>query len=107
MMRMPTVPGVFFQSATTSATAGSSGSTGLTMANRPEWPVVRVARSTIRQSTSAVAITSRLLGLHHRYARIWFSGKTGHGVIAVGVSLDPIDQACFLNSSTRTRVFSL
>jgi hypothetical protein len=70
MMRMPTVPGVFFQSATTSATAGSPGSTGLTMANRPEWPVVRVARSTIRQSTSAVAITSRLLGLHHRYARI-------------------------------------
>ena len=29
------------------------------------------------------------------------------GVIAVGVPLDPIDQACFLNSSTRTRVFSL
>src|SRR6202035_1213693 len=37
MMRMPTVPGVFFQSATTSATAGSSGSTGFTMANRPGW----------------------------------------------------------------------
>ena len=29
MMRIPTVPGVFFQSAMTSATAGSSGSTGL------------------------------------------------------------------------------
>ena len=37
MMRMPTAPGVFFQSATTSATAGSSGSTGLTMANRSGW----------------------------------------------------------------------
>ncbi len=35
MMRIPTAPGVFFQSATTSATAGSSGSTGLTMASRP------------------------------------------------------------------------
>ena len=35
MMRMPTAPGVFFHSAMTSATAGSSGSTGLTMANRP------------------------------------------------------------------------
>ena len=34
---IPTVPGVFFQSATTSATAGSSGSTGLTMASRPGW----------------------------------------------------------------------
>src|SRR5271166_756963 len=37
MMRIPTAPGVFFQSAMTSATAGSSGSTGLTMANRPGW----------------------------------------------------------------------
>src|SRR5213595_2691706 len=35
MIRMPTAPGVFFQSAMTSATAGSSGSTGLTRANRP------------------------------------------------------------------------
>jgi hypothetical protein len=35
MIRMPTVPGVFFQSAMTSATAGSSGSTGLTRAKRP------------------------------------------------------------------------
>src|SRR5262249_698927 len=34
MMRMPTVPGVFFQSAMTSATAGS---TGFTRANRPGW----------------------------------------------------------------------
>ena len=34
MMRMPTVPGVFFQSAMTSATDGSSGLTGFTMANR-------------------------------------------------------------------------
>src|SRR5258706_2744814 len=33
MMRMPTVPGVFFQSAMTSATARSSGLTGLTSAN--------------------------------------------------------------------------
>jgi len=33
---MPTVPGVCFQSAMTSATAGSSGLTGLTSANRPE-----------------------------------------------------------------------
>ena len=33
MMRMPTAPGVFFHSATTSSTAGSSGSTGLTMAD--------------------------------------------------------------------------
>jgi hypothetical protein len=32
---------------------------------------------------------------------------TGDGVTADGVPLDPIDQACFLNSSTRTRVFSL
>jgi hypothetical protein len=32
---------------------------------------------------------------------------SGDGVTAVGVPLDPIDQACFLNSSTRTRVFSL
>jgi hypothetical protein len=32
-----TVPGVFFQSATTSAAAGSSGSTGLTMARRSGW----------------------------------------------------------------------
>ena len=30
-------PGVFFQSAMTSATTGSSGSTGLTMANRSGW----------------------------------------------------------------------
>jgi hypothetical protein len=36
-----------------------------------------------------------------------FREGQGHGVIAVGVPLDPIDQACFLNSSTRTRVFSL
>ena len=35
MMRMPTVPGVFAQSATVSATAGSEGSTGLISANRP------------------------------------------------------------------------
>jgi hypothetical protein len=35
------------------------------------------------------------------------SGNTQDGVTAVGVPLDPIDQACFLNSSTRTRVFSL
>src|SRR5205809_463104 len=35
MMRMPTAPGVFFQSAMTSATAGSSGLTGLTMAIEP------------------------------------------------------------------------
>jgi hypothetical protein len=32
---------------------------------------------------------------------------TGDGVTADGVPLDPIDQACFLNSSTRTRVLSL
>src|SRR5438094_4433002 len=37
MIRMPTAPGVFFQSAMTSATAGSSGSTGLMRANRPGW----------------------------------------------------------------------
>ena len=37
MMRMPTVPGVFFHSAMTSATAGLSGSTGLTSASRPGW----------------------------------------------------------------------
>jgi hypothetical protein len=35
MIRMPTAPGVLFQSAMTSATAGSSGSTGFTMASRP------------------------------------------------------------------------
>jgi hypothetical protein len=35
MMRMLAAPGVCFQSAMTSATAGSSGSTGLTIANRP------------------------------------------------------------------------
>src|SRR2546421_3202241 len=37
MIRIPTVPGVFFQSAMTSATAGSSESTGLTSANRSGW----------------------------------------------------------------------
>src|SRR5262245_30033498 len=37
MMRMPTAPGVCFQSAMISPTAGSSGSTGLTIANRPGW----------------------------------------------------------------------
>src|ERR1700722_1725722 len=37
MIRMPTAPGVFFQSAMTSATPGSSGSTGLTIANRSGW----------------------------------------------------------------------
>src|SRR6516162_7285970 len=37
MTRMPTAPGVCFQSAMTSPTAGSSGSTGLTIANRPGW----------------------------------------------------------------------
>jgi hypothetical protein len=35
MMRMPTVPGVFFQSAMVSATLGSAGSTGFTTAKRP------------------------------------------------------------------------
>src|ERR1041385_2411622 len=35
MMRMPTVPGVFFQSATTSAKSGSSRATGLTMGRGP------------------------------------------------------------------------
>ena len=34
---MPTVPVVFFQSAMTSATAGSSGLTGLTRANLSGW----------------------------------------------------------------------
>jgi hypothetical protein len=34
MMRMPTVPGVLFQFAIVSVTAGSSGSTGLTTPNR-------------------------------------------------------------------------
>jgi hypothetical protein len=33
--------------------------------------------------------------------------RVGMTFTAVGVPLDPIDQACFLNSSTRTRVFSL
>jgi hypothetical protein len=40
-------------------------------------------------------------------SRFGFAVGTGDGVTAVGVPLDPIDQACFLNSSTRTRVFSL
>jgi hypothetical protein len=37
MTRMPTVPGVFFQSAMTSATAGSSGLTRLISANLSGW----------------------------------------------------------------------
>jgi hypothetical protein len=37
MMRMPTAPGVYLQSAMTSPTARSSGSTGLTIAKRPGW----------------------------------------------------------------------
>ena len=37
----------------------------------------------------------------------YFFPKIALFYTAVGVSLDPIDQACFLNSSTRTRVFSL
>jgi hypothetical protein len=38
MMWTPTAPSVFFQSATTSANAGSAQSTALTMANPSEWP---------------------------------------------------------------------
>ena len=37
MIRMPTAPGVRFQSAMISPTAGSSGSTGLTIASRSGW----------------------------------------------------------------------
>jgi hypothetical protein len=37
IMQMQTVPGVFFQSAMTSATAGSCGLTGLTRANLSGW----------------------------------------------------------------------
>ena len=51
MMRMPTVPGVFFQSAMTSATAGSSGSTGLTRASRPDGPVALPPHSWRRSGT--------------------------------------------------------
>jgi hypothetical protein len=41
MMRMPTVPGVDFHSAMTSATFGSSGSTGFTNANLSGWACCR------------------------------------------------------------------
>src|SRR5450759_2093124 len=52
MMRMPTVPGVFFQSAMNSDTAGLCGSTGLTRANRPGW-----ARCTSTASVSYTHLT--------------------------------------------------
>jgi hypothetical protein len=61
-LRMPTVPGVFFQSAMTSATAGSSGSTGLTI--RSGW----LAATVYAAGDAANAQTPRglkMIGINH------------------------------------------